>query len=65
MVHNLLPTPIMKQVKNHILGTIAFFLLFVGLTNAAQSMDPMSQQTDTRQEIKDFTYFSSSGGDPR
>jgi len=61
----LLPTPIMKQVKNQILGTIAFFLLFVGLTNAAQSFDPMSQQSDTRQEIKEFSQFCSNGADPR
>ena len=54
----------MKQIKNQILGTIAFFLLFVGLTNAAQSLDSLSQDSDTKQEIKEFASFSVNGGDP-
>ncbi len=55
----------MKQFKKQILGTIAFVLLFVGLTNAAQSMDPMSQKTDIKQEINEYASPCSTGGDPR
>ena len=55
----------MKQFKKQILGTIALFLLFVGLTNAAQSIDPVSQESDSMQAIKIFMSPCARGGDPR
>lgn len=65
MDHYIKPTPIMKQLKNQILGTIAFLLLFVGLTNAAQSIDLVSQDSATKQEIKEFAGFSVGGVVPK
>lgn len=55
----------MKQLKNQILGTIAFLLLFVGLSNAAQSIDQVSQDSATKQEIKEFATFTAGGVTPK
>ncbi len=55
----------MKQFKNQILGTVAFFLLLVGFSNAAQSLDPMTNDTDVKQEIREFVTFCTKNGDPR
>jgi hypothetical protein len=55
----------MKHAKNQILGLIAFMLLAAGFTAAAQSLDSVSQETEIKQEIKDFVSFCSNGGTPR
>ena len=55
----------MKKIKNQILGTIAFILFFAGMTSAAQSVDPVSQEIQTKQEIKEFAAFCGNGLDPR
>ena len=65
MDHYHKPVPIMKQLKNQILGTIAFFLLFVGLTNAAQSVVQVSEDSATKQEIKEFATFTAGGITPK
>lgn len=55
----------MKQFKNQVLGTVAFFLLLVGFSNAAQRIDPMTNETDVKQEIREFVTFCTNHGDPR
>ena len=54
----------MKKIKNQILGLVAFFLLVAGMTNAAAQIDPVSNQTVSKTEIKEFAGFCLDGTRP-
>lgn len=55
----------MNKFKNQFLGVLAFFFVLVGLTNAAQKLDPSANEVVSQQEIREFAAFCSGGTDPR